>query len=197
MVCLENRLDRKYSTFVPVTLDEPLQLLLRGDKQAVLRYCQCHFFATERIEAKSLNHACTLISELFEPSRTSRGGNVFRLGHYEDTDGCLRPLDNLRRKYQSQLEQYLGLVSLWIRLVPPESDEHSFGYQKTILAGDTKLLRETDESDQALRSYLLGNRQKVIGIVERHRKALTEMLAGLDLDDNGRPLIGDWLQPSP
>jgi len=69
---------------VEVRLEDPLKLRLRGSKNATLCSCRCSIPALRGLEARSLNHAYTLISRRFEKQRISHAGNVFRLGYWRD-----------------------------------------------------------------------------------------------------------------
>jgi len=75
----------KYNAYVEVILQEDLILNIKGYKKATLKSCKCTIPALGDKEVNSLNHAYTLISEKFEPSRLSRGGNVFKKLFYKDT----------------------------------------------------------------------------------------------------------------
>jgi hypothetical protein len=68
--------------FAEIVLDEELILTLRTAKRAVLRPRRCTIPSLKRT-ARSLNHACTLISEEFEPDRLSHTGNAFFKVLYE------------------------------------------------------------------------------------------------------------------
>jgi hypothetical protein len=72
--------ERIYSTdgiLVPLIIREPLLLELRGGvKDARLEFCRCEIPALN-IEARSVNHAYSLISLAYEPHRISHSGNVF------------------------------------------------------------------------------------------------------------------------
>jgi hypothetical protein len=89
-----------YRTFVKVVLLSPLFLRLRGDMQGHLQGGACSILALKK-EATSLNHAFTLISEVFEPSRKAHTGNVFRRGYYEEA-GRWQPLEFLRFRIQGR-----------------------------------------------------------------------------------------------
>jgi hypothetical protein len=91
--------------FIEVQLKETLYLRLRGSKQATLEPCRCFIPALNR-EARSLNHAYTLISEVFEPDRLSHTGNIFQRGYYSEGEQW-RPLDSLRRHYEAKFEDRL------------------------------------------------------------------------------------------
>jgi len=91
--------------FIEIRLVEPLCLRLRGSKRAVLQPCRCFIPALNK-EAESLNHAYTLISEVFEPYRLSHSGNVFQRGYYLEGNRW-RPLDDLRSHYEAQFERHL------------------------------------------------------------------------------------------
>jgi hypothetical protein len=62
-----------------VILLEPLSVLVDGSERAKLNDCHCGIFLLET-EARSLNHAFTLLSQKFEVDRLSHTGNVFRQG---------------------------------------------------------------------------------------------------------------------
>ncbi|MGO8732471.1 MAG: hypothetical protein ACLQVM_06745 [Terriglobia bacterium] len=82
--------------FAEARLKEPLNLRRRGDKEAVLESCKCDI-ALLKAEARSLNHAFTLLSMKFETKRISHTGNVFaRVYFFSDKSKEWRPLDELR-----------------------------------------------------------------------------------------------------
>jgi hypothetical protein len=70
---------RGYDRFAEVVLKEPLILRIRGDKKPSLEECKC-CIPVLRTEARSLNHAFTLLSVAFEAERISHTGNVFARG---------------------------------------------------------------------------------------------------------------------
>ncbi len=70
------------------------QLLRRGTKNAELLPCRCSIPLIEE-EAKSINHAYTLISQVYEPHRMSHTGNVFAKVWYM-TNNRWKPLKSLR-----------------------------------------------------------------------------------------------------
>jgi hypothetical protein len=70
---------RGYDRFAEVVLKEPLILRIRGDKKPSLEECKC-CIPMLRTEARSLNHAFTLLSGAFETERISHTGNVFARG---------------------------------------------------------------------------------------------------------------------
>ncbi len=74
------------SVFIPFMLLEPLKMELRGGvKDAKLIYCNCAIPALNR-EAKSPNHAYTLLSQIYEPRRMSHTGNAFTKIYYLNRD---------------------------------------------------------------------------------------------------------------
>lgn len=91
--------------FVEVQLREPLRLKLRGSKSAILESCECYIPALNE-GASSLNHAYTLISEVFEPDCLSHTGNIFQRGYYLDGKRW-RPLSDLRSRYEAEFEDRL------------------------------------------------------------------------------------------
>lgn len=63
-------------------------------------------------EARSLNHAMTLISEQLEPWRISHTGNVYQRVYYEETNGWWYPLDWLRDSELHNAEHQIA-AELW------------------------------------------------------------------------------------
>jgi hypothetical protein len=83
--------------FVEIVLEEPLRLITRGTKRAVLANAACVIPGLNGLKATSLNEAYRRISERFEPRRRSVGGNVFRSVYYfEPTSASWRPIGELR-----------------------------------------------------------------------------------------------------
>jgi hypothetical protein len=66
--------------FAEVVLLEPLKLRIRGDQQATLAPAQCRIPIISK-DARSVNHAFTLLSMEFETNRISHTGNVFEKAH--------------------------------------------------------------------------------------------------------------------
>ena len=62
-----------------VGLLEPLSIAIDGSQRATLEPCRCQVLLLNT-EAKSLNHAFTLLSQRFETWRISHSGNVFKQG---------------------------------------------------------------------------------------------------------------------
>lgn len=81
--------------FIEVKLDADLWLLVRGDREARLSTSPCTIPSLKK-EAKSLNHAFTLISEAYETKRRSHSGNVFERAYAQDELGNWQSLDELR-----------------------------------------------------------------------------------------------------
>jgi hypothetical protein len=72
-----------YLHFAAVLLLEPLALRLRGDKEPSLEPCECSI-PVLNTNARSLNHAFTLLSTKFETERISHTGNVFAHVFFRD-----------------------------------------------------------------------------------------------------------------
>lgn len=91
--------------FIPFTLEEPLELRLRGTKPAQLMPCKCRIPALgPEVIADSVNQAYTRISERFEPWRKSHTGDVFqRVYLAEPSNGFLVPLHSLRTQQAKAL----------------------------------------------------------------------------------------------
>lgn len=97
--------------------NEGLVMEMRGTKEP--RLLDCCFEVPGRSEvARSLNHACTLVSEMYETSRRSHTQNAFKVVHYDpSTDGrrSLRPLEDLRAEIYAKYEQRFVA---WDQLAP-------------------------------------------------------------------------------
>ena len=81
--------------FLEVRLDQDLLLRIRGDQESRLSPCVCIISATET-RAESLNHAFTLISQLYETKRRSHSGNVFERAYARSRYGRWCSLAELR-----------------------------------------------------------------------------------------------------
>lgn len=79
---------------VEFILVEEQQILRRGTKNSKLIQCKCQIPSLEK-DAKSINHAYSIISEAFEPHRISHTGNVFSKVYYQD-NSTWRPLKDRR-----------------------------------------------------------------------------------------------------
>jgi hypothetical protein len=77
-----------------VVLIEPLRIAIDGSQRTTLEACRCRI-SLLKTEAKSLNHAFTLLSQRYETRRISHSGNVFRQG-FTHLNGRWRSLDDLR-----------------------------------------------------------------------------------------------------
>lgn len=106
-----------------VILNEVLFLEFRGSKQARLTDVKCHVVALNR-EAKSLNHAYTMLSAFFEKERRSHTGSVFQLVTFYDQGRKLwRPLSDLRDQLMPLYEERLAPKSHTQGLLLPEEDQ--------------------------------------------------------------------------
>jgi hypothetical protein len=83
--------------FIEIVLEEPLQIRTRGTKSPTLEPVKCRIPALAGVEPQSLNEAYRRISEVFEPTRRSAGGNVFlNIYYFVPERQQWRPLDELR-----------------------------------------------------------------------------------------------------
>lgn len=80
--------------FVELVLKDNLQL---KHNMGNLQDCTCFIPALQK-DAKSVNHAATLISESYELDRKSHTKDVFREAYFQDADGVWKPLDRWREK---------------------------------------------------------------------------------------------------
>jgi len=103
-------------SFVAIELNEPLKLLLRGEKRPKLFDCKCTIPVLD-LEAESLNHAFALITSTFEPERISRGGNVFNNLAAPDGAGHWELLDDVRKLYEDRLEERRHFALLFASLL--------------------------------------------------------------------------------
>ena len=91
--------------FIPAILLEPLDLILRGTKKAVLEGGACLLPSLDA-SATSLNHAYSLASAKYEPDRRSHTGNAFqRVYYFEEKAKRWWPLENLRSGHEAQYEE--------------------------------------------------------------------------------------------
>lgn len=93
--------------FVEIHPKQPLRIKLRGSKKGELEPCLCEIPSLDDLEATSINHAYTLISENFEMHRRSHTANVFDKVYFSDTNGIWKPLEVLRERIQSAYEEEL------------------------------------------------------------------------------------------
>jgi hypothetical protein len=80
---------------VEVHLEQDLHIRIRGDQEAKLVVCKCSIPALKR-EANSINHAFTVVSEVYETGRLSHTGNVFERAYALFRPKFWRPLDDFR-----------------------------------------------------------------------------------------------------
>lgn len=94
---------------VALILIEPLRILTRGTKKAILLPTKC-FIPSLELVFESLNTAYTKISEKYEPNRRTHSGNVFDkcLYHSYDEDIWLS-IDYLRGSEEAKYEYSLIL----------------------------------------------------------------------------------------
>lgn len=91
-----------YAEIVP---QEVVYLRLQGTKLPSLETARCKVPALKDVEANSINHACTLLSQEFEPARISHTVNVFKNVFVCEKHGSLRSLDRLRGDREYLFEQ--------------------------------------------------------------------------------------------
>lgn len=97
--------------FARVILHSALMLSLRGTNQPRLTPVSCSIPALAA-EAKSLNHACTLLSQAYEKKRISHTYNVFtNVFYHDEAQGRLFPLDRLRRTREVLFDERFNVPS--------------------------------------------------------------------------------------
>ena len=82
--------------FMTIELQDVLYLQLRGTKAPTLSETACKIPALNK-DARSVNHACTLLSEAIERNRMSHTTNVFRTVYFFRSPDHLCPLEHIRR----------------------------------------------------------------------------------------------------
>jgi hypothetical protein len=87
--------------FADFIIKESLKIHLRGTKDAVLEPCKCKIEFLHD-EARSVNHAYTLLSTEFETQRISHTGNVFQKVYYLNENKSWVSLDELRRDCEAE-----------------------------------------------------------------------------------------------
>jgi hypothetical protein len=82
--------------FATIELQDTLYLWLRGTKAPTLSETSCKIPALDKV-ARSVNHACTLLSEAIERHRISHTTNVFKSVYFlRQKPDRLCPLDHVR-----------------------------------------------------------------------------------------------------
>jgi hypothetical protein len=89
---------------VEVRLGQELYIRIRGDQEAKLESCKCVIPALN-LEATSINHAFTIISEAYETARLSHTGNVFERAYTPLGPYRWQTLDDMRIKAIAQFLQ--------------------------------------------------------------------------------------------
>jgi len=108
------------ASFVEIILKENLNIKLRSTKKGELDDCKCCIPAMPEQEAKSVNHAYTIISQHYETHRRSHSGNVFDKVYLWNNKKIVMPLKNLRDEFESEYERELIVLNkTWYYKVSP------------------------------------------------------------------------------
>jgi Domain of unknown function (DUF4263) len=105
-------LEANGNPFVELVLKNNLELKRNTGN---LQDCAC-FIPSLKQEAKSVNHAATLISENFEVARKSHTKDVFREAYFHDTDNIWKPLDKWREKVNPLFGESQNIRDITTRL---------------------------------------------------------------------------------
>jgi uncharacterized protein DUF3293 len=111
--CVEEALPEpsyRNALFVEILLEENLDLRFRSSKSAILDDADCSIPKMPGIRVGSVNEAYRRISERFEPSRRSVGGNVFSNVYIKPPKSRVVPLGQLRDDRVAVWEAYLRTV---------------------------------------------------------------------------------------
>lgn len=95
-----------------VHIKEDVAMRLSGAKKGSLMDAKCIIPVLNGLEARSINHAYTLLSREFEVERRSHGGNVFEVGYINDGKDwvSLEVLrDHLMAKHEREIMAKLGV----------------------------------------------------------------------------------------
>jgi len=90
--------------WVRIDLLQDLILRVGGGARSELLDCACSIPALPDKEARSVNHAYTLISEAFEPNRRSHTGSAFQKVYYPEKELVWVSLDRLREHEDALIE---------------------------------------------------------------------------------------------
>ena len=90
--------------WVRIDLLQDLILRVGGGVHSELLDCACRIPALPDKEVRSVNHAYTLISEVFEPNRRSHTGSAFQKVYYPEQDLAWVSLDRLRQRQDVLIE---------------------------------------------------------------------------------------------
>lgn len=110
--------DQSFDTqrvFATLELQDVLYLQLRGTKAPTLSETACKIPALNNKQARSVNHAYTLLSEAIERHRISHTANVFRTVYFLRRPDCLCPLEHVRRDRTVLFEQRFGVCDVRFR----------------------------------------------------------------------------------
>jgi hypothetical protein len=77
--------------------------------------------------ASSLNHAFTLLSEVFETQRISHTGNIYESVFYQDSDETWFPLKDLRNRELAKAERKV-IKDLWQQVIQKNSADLFNGF---------------------------------------------------------------------
>lgn len=94
--------------FATIELQDVLYLQLRGTKPPTLSETACKIPALNNKDARSVNHACTLLSEAIERHRISHTVNVFRTVYFLRPPNRLCPLEHVRHDRTVLFQQRFG-----------------------------------------------------------------------------------------
>ncbi len=121
---------RRRAAFVPLVLDHPVRLVVVPGKKGYMIGGKCHC-PNFKLEANSLNEALRKVSEHFEPTRRSYGGNAFEL-IYAEIKHRLVKLADYRDQIRDEMErQHSGPQSPDSNR-PSPSDHSTYGPQQQL-----------------------------------------------------------------
>lgn len=192
------------SYFVPLHLDEPLQIEFRissrGKVQRDLVPCKFHTPVLPGVQLKSLNHAYQEISGLLEKDRRSRGGKVYDNIYYQDVNGRWELLDVLREEiykpYEAEFKEHLRVMNeRFSGYVKPLSETHklfAFEVEQRGVLINALQIEKRDLQQQIERLTMLLEQSKLIA----YKRRLEEFRQRLEEDypeANGPDSWQEWI----
>ena len=93
--------------YAELILLDDLYLIIRGSKPPILQHCKVEIPFLEK-EARSVNHAYTLISTEFETERISHTGNVFKHVFFQAENKRWFPLEEIKLKVVEEFNRLMN-----------------------------------------------------------------------------------------
>jgi hypothetical protein len=193
--CIEEPLPEpsyRNGLFIEILLEEDLGIRFRSSKSATLNGAACSVPKMPSTKVGSVNEAYRRISERFEPSRRSVGGNVFSNVYVKPSPNArVVPLGQLRDERVAVWEAYLRTV--FTAIDGDKKIEIRPGYQLEAL---DQLLRDHHASEWAyVTAFNPGSRVAPDELNRARHQELCAAVTSLGvpfLEGHGAGIDGDW-----